>query len=282
MIAALFALALSQSAAHPHDLRLIQGDDEIVTWLDEAATEQHGTRVRTRVLRVRHPDQAFWVATEIDCAAGTQASLHVQNFDDGPLRPLEPSNSPIESGPHRPVRPYDVLGRALSAAICDGGARPFPWAPRLENAQAAVDALHEVRGRADAERPMAFVPAGVGHFALYLDRSTLQGGGPQWWVRTFQVAHPDFEAGGETYLGGWSKWEIDCGRETADRLDFASVRSNGEIGPTMEDDAPARRVAPGDEAFLLVQAVCDDQVWTRPALGSLEEAVADGRAALDF
>jgi hypothetical protein len=272
---AMIALLLALVSDPAGGLRLIQADDEIVTWLDTTAVEQRGERVRTRSLRVRGVDQAFWVVTELDCAAGTLGQLDVQNLADTPGPALEGDPR------HYPLRPYDAYSRSLTAIVCEG-AEPFGWAPRMGSAQAAVAATPEVRVRGDAERPMALIPVGVGHFALYMDRETLRGGGPQWWVRTFQVTHADFEAAGQTYLGGWSRWEIDCGRMTVDRQTFASVRTDGALGAQTPIDQPPRTVARGDEAYELALAVCDPDVWTRPALATLDDAVAQGRAALDF
>jgi hypothetical protein len=138
----------------------------------------------------------------------------------------------------------------------------LPVAPRFTTAEAAIAASVEARTRADAERPMALIPTG----ALLMDRTTLEGGGPQWWVRAFQPARDGARA------GVWSKWEIDCGWRQVDRLETIPVGDDGALGAVQPDTEDKRDAGPDDDAYALMVAACDPAVWDRPAMASPADA----------
>jgi hypothetical protein len=125
----------------------------------------------------------------------------------------------------------------------------------------------------------AFVLTGAGRFAVLADLASVRREGDSVLIRSFQVVEPDFTAGGQSYWGGWSWWRFDCAANTADRLDFASVREGGEEGPATPEDQPPYAVAPGGDAAELLAVACASE--RRPAdVTTLEEAVTLGRAAL--
>ncbi|MDQ3126771.1 MAG: hypothetical protein M3Q74_14335 [Pseudomonadota bacterium] len=130
-----------------------------------------------------------------------------------------------------------------------------------------------------AQPPHRFVFLGAGRFAQYADLASLQPEGPGGRVRVFQVAEPDFRAGGTAYWGGWSWWRFDCDASQVDRLDFAAVREGGAEGPATADPAPTYEAVPGGDAFEMLVAACNPDDYDTDAT-TLEEAVAHGRANL--
>ncbi len=124
------------------------------------------------------------------------------------------------------------------------------------------------------------VLAGVGRFAVFADLSSIQPDGDGVRMRAFQVAEEDFEVAGQTYWGGWSWWRFDCAANTADRLDFAAVKSGGAEGPATPDPAPAYAAAPGGDASELLEMVCRPPAHWRDGHETLEAAVRAGRAAM--
>lgn len=124
------------------------------------------------------------------------------------------------------------------------------------------------------------VLTGVGRFAVFADVSAIGRDGNMVRMRSLQVTEEDFEAGGETYWGGWSWWSFDCRAGTADRLDFASVREGGAEGPTTLDTAPAYPAAPGGDAAELLAVACDPDSAGEADADNLADAVRVGRAAL--
>ena len=129
------------------------------------------------------------------------------------------------------------------------------------------------------ERPR-LVLTGVGRFAVLADLSTISRDGDVTRMRSLQVTEEDFEAGGLRYWGGWSWWTFDCGARTADRLDFASVRTGGAEGPATPDAAPAYPAAPGGDAAELLVVACDPASAGEADADTLQDAVRVGRAAL--
>ena len=124
------------------------------------------------------------------------------------------------------------------------------------------------------------VLTGVGRFAVLADLSTISRDGDVARMRSLQVTEEDFEAGGLRYWGGWSWWTFDCGAHTADRLDFASVRTGGAEGPATPDAAPAYPAAPGGDAAELLAVACDPASAGEADADTLQDAVRVGRAAL--
>ena len=124
------------------------------------------------------------------------------------------------------------------------------------------------------------VLTGVGRFAVLADLSTIDREGDAVRMRSLQVTEEDFEAGGQTYWGGWSWWRFDCRARTADRLDFASVREGGAEGPSTPDTAPPYPAAPGGDAAELLAVACDPASAGEADADTLEDAVRIGRAAL--
>jgi hypothetical protein len=124
------------------------------------------------------------------------------------------------------------------------------------------------------------VLTGVGRFAALADLSTVSREGDRVRLRGLQVTEADFQAAGQTYLGGWSWWSFDCAAGTADRLDFASVREGGGEGPATADPAPAYDAAPGGDAAELLAVACDPSSAGEADATNLADAIRIGRAAL--
>jgi len=122
------------------------------------------------------------------------------------------------------------------------------------------------------------VETGVGRFAIYADVASIEQEGDLAQMRELQVTEVGFKVGDVTYVGGWSRWAFDCRAKTVDRLDFASLRSDGTEGPATADPAPAYVAAPGGDAAELLAIACEAE---RPAETlSLDEAIRRGQAAL--
>lgn len=122
------------------------------------------------------------------------------------------------------------------------------------------------------------VPTGVGRFAIYADVASIEREGDVAGMRELQVTEAGFKVGDVVYVGGWSRWAIDCRAMTADRLDFSSLRADGTEGPATADPAPAYAAAPGGDAAELLAIACAAE---RPAETlSLDEAIRRGQAAL--
>lgn len=124
------------------------------------------------------------------------------------------------------------------------------------------------------------VLTGAGRFAVLADLSTISRDGDRVRMRSLQVTEEDFQAGGQTYWGGWSWWIFDCAARTADRLDFVSVREGGAEGPATPDPAPAYDAAPGGDAAELLAVACDPAAAGEADADNLADAVRVGRAAL--
>lgn len=121
---------------------------------------------------------------------------------------------------------------------------------------------------------------GVGRFAVLADLATVSRERDRARMRSLQVTEADFEAGGQSYWGGWSWWDFDCAALTADRLDFASVREGGAEGPATPDTAPAYPADPGGDAAELLAVACDPAPSGAPDADTVAAAVRIGRAAL--
>ncbi len=125
-----------------------------------------------------------------------------------------------------------------------------------------------------------FVLTGVGRFAVFADRVSLERDGDGLKMRAFQVAEADFHVGDQAYWGGWSWWRFDCAARTADRLDFAAVKAGGAEGPAIPDPSPPYEAVEGGDAAELLTAACDPDTLAPYGVGTLEDAVRVGRDAL--
>ena len=122
------------------------------------------------------------------------------------------------------------------------------------------------------------VETGVGRFAIYADVASIEQEGDMAHMRELQVTEAGFKVGDVTYVGGWSRWAFDCRAKTADRLVFASLRSDGTEGPATADPAPAYAAAPGGDAAELLAVACAEERTAKTL--SLDEAIRRGQAAL--
>ena len=127
--------------------------------------------------------------------------------------------------------------------------------------------------------PYELVLTGVGRFAVFADRGSIEIWPNEVLMRSLQVVEEDFTVGTKRYLGGWSWWSFDCDAGTADRLDFASVEVGGAEGPSTPEGQPAYPAAPGGDAAELLAVACGT-VETEVVATTVDEAVRIGRAEM--
>lgn len=102
----------------------------------------------------------------------------------------------------------------------------------------------------------ALVLTGVGRFAIFADAASITPDGDGVRMRSLQVSEEDMAIGDVAYSGGWSWWRFDCAAQTADRLDFASLRADGVEGPITPTKSSPYAIAPGGDAAELAAVAC--------------------------
>jgi len=127
-----------------------------------------------------------------------------------------------------------------------------------------------------AAQDHALVLTGVGRFAVFADSASLTPDGDGVRMRSLQVSEEDMVIGGVAYSGGWSWWRFDCAAQTADRLDFASLKADGTEGPITPEAAPPYVISPGGDAAELAAVACGAQVQAADAVNTAD-AVRTGR-----
>ena len=146
--------------------------------------------------------------------------------------------------------------------------------------RALLATMISVLATAAAAQDHALILTGVGRFAIFADAASITpDGSPKDSVvrmRSLQISEEDMVIGDVAYAGGWSWWRFDCAAQTADRLDFASLRADGVEGPITAENAPAYAIAPGGDAAELAAVACGAQAPTADAV-STTEAVRIGR-----
>lgn len=120
----------------------------------------------------------------------------------------------------------------------------------------------------------------VGRFAVFADRNSVEREDQIVTLRALQVAEEGFTAAGRSYVGGWSNWRFDCAARTGDRLDFASLAADGAEGPVTPENLPARLVGEDGDMAALFEIACGAPAADAVTAGSLDEAIALGRARL--
>lgn len=120
------------------------------------------------------------------------------------------------------------------------------------------------------------VLTGVGRFAVFADMASITPDADGVRMRALQVSEEDLVIGDVAYVGGWSWWRFDCAAQTADRLDFASLRADGVEGPLTPEDAPPYAISPGGDAAELAAVACGSETAAVNAEG-VAEAVLLGR-----
>ena len=129
---------------------------------------------------------------------------------------------------------------------------------------------------AAAAQDHALVLTGVGRFAVFADAASLTPDGDGVRMRSLQINEEDLVIGGVAYAGGWSWWRFDCAAQTADRLDFASLRADGTEGTITPTKSAPYAIAPGGDAAELAAVACGTEARTADAV-SAAEAVRIGR-----
>ena len=127
-----------------------------------------------------------------------------------------------------------------------------------------------------AAQDHALVLTGIGRFAVFADAASLTPDGDGVRMRSLQVNEEDMVIGEVAYAGGWSWWRFDCVAQTADRLDFASLRADGVEGPLTPTQSAPYAIAPGGDAAELAAVACGTETQTADAV-SAAEAVRIGR-----
>ena len=122
----------------------------------------------------------------------------------------------------------------------------------------------------------ALVLTGVGRFAIFADAASITPDGDGVRMRSLQVSEEDMAIGDVAYSGGWSWWRYDCAAQTADRLDFASLRADGVEGPITPTKSSPYAIAPGGDAAELAAVACGAEVRSADAT-TAADAVRIGR-----
>ena len=122
----------------------------------------------------------------------------------------------------------------------------------------------------------ALVLTGIGRFAVFADAASLTPDGDGVRMRSLQINEEDMVIGDIAYAGGWSWWRFDCAAQTADRLDFASLRADGVEGPITPTKSAPYAITPGGDAAELAAVACGAETRTADAV-SAAEAVRIGR-----
>jgi len=123
------------------------------------------------------------------------------------------------------------------------------------------------------------VLTGVGRFAVFADVASITPDADGVRMRALQISEEDLVIGDVAYVGGWSWWRFDCAAQTADRLDFASLRADGIEGPLTPEAAPPYAISPGGDAAELAAAACGGEALAVDATG-VAEAMRLGRARM--
>lgn len=259
MILIFLTLALSLTPPDSTPLTFVHGDEQIVTWLDRGAMRRTGDRVRMRVLRIRHSDQAFWVVKEIDCAARTWALVgDTVTATDDPPPPLD------GEAMHMQIARDDHAENATLDAVCNGVFVQAGVAP-ARGAVAAIARLEETRAAAVRTRPLQLIIVAGGASPLFMDRATLESGGPQVEVRSLKM----------TGRGGvWSGWMLDCERrDLAVDLQWTAGLMDGGYGVVTRDWNSGGAATTDPQLLALVATACDPGVWDMRAHASIEAAM---------
>ena len=120
------------------------------------------------------------------------------------------------------------------------------------------------------------VLTGVGRFAIFADVASITPDANGVRMRSLQISEEDMVIGDTAYVGGWSWWRFDCAAQTADRLDFASLKADGTEGPITPTKSAPYAIAPGGDAAELAAVACGAEARAIDAV-STAEAVRIGR-----
>ena len=123
----------------------------------------------------------------------------------------------------------------------------------------------------------ALILTGVGRFAIFADAASITPDGDEVRMRSLQVSDEDMVIGDVAYVGGWSWWRFDCAAQTADRLDFASLKADGTEGPITPTQSQPYVISPGGDAAELAAVACGTGARAADAVSTAAEAVRIGR-----
>lgn len=116
------------------------------------------------------------------------------------------------------------------------------------------------------------VLTGVGRFAVFADVASVMPDADGVRMRSLQVSEEDMVIGDVAYVGGWSWWRFDCAAQTADRLDFASMKADGTEGPITPTKSAPYPIAPGGDAAELAAVACGAEARAIDAVSTAEAA----------
>ena len=120
------------------------------------------------------------------------------------------------------------------------------------------------------------VLTGAGRFAIFADVASITPDANGVRMRSLQISEEDMVIGDTAYVGGWSWWRFDCAAQTADRLDFASLKADGTEGPITPTKSAPYPIAPGGDAAELAAVACGAEARAIDAV-STADAVRIGR-----
>lgn len=92
-------------------------------------------------------------------------------------------------------------------------------------------------------------------------------------LRALQLNDEPMQIGDKRYLGGWSLWAFDCDNRSAERVDFASLTEDGQVGPATPTRTGPYPVVAGGDAAELAAVACREEA-PRVDARSLTEAIA--------
>lgn len=116
------------------------------------------------------------------------------------------------------------------------------------------------------------VLTGVGRFAIFADVASITPDANGVRMRSLQISEEDMVIGDTPYVGGWSWWRFDCAAQTADRLDFASLKADGTEGPITPTKSAPYAIAPGGDAAELAAVACGTEARAIDAVSTAEAA----------
>lgn len=116
------------------------------------------------------------------------------------------------------------------------------------------------------------VLTGAGRFAIFADVASITPDANGVRMRSLQISEEDMVIGDTAYVGGWSWWRFDCAAQTADRLDFASLKADGTEGPITPTKSAPYAIAPGGDAAELAAVACGTEARAIDAVSTAEAA----------
>lgn len=119
----------------------------------------------------------------------------------------------------------------------------------------AAPAIAETRSDT-FNQPARLHMTGQGRFIYFVDLDSRTKSGSMAYIRSLQVSEEPMQIADALYVGGWSRWAFDCDTRIAQRLDYASMRSDGHEGPSTPVNTPPYPIASGGDADEIAAVAC--------------------------